>query len=72
MDWQKYLVWSNEHAMWWKPHRCGYTAVISEAGRYSFNDATVICEGANIAIPDGKEPNEVLVLAPECLARDEQ
>jgi hypothetical protein len=29
-----FLIWSNQHAMWWRPARRGYTPVIEEAGRY--------------------------------------
>lgn len=37
-----YLVWSNEHAAWWAPDRCGYTRIIANAGRYSRAEAMVI------------------------------
>jgi len=30
----KYLLWSNKHAMWWRPFSRGYTHDIDEAGRY--------------------------------------
>lgn len=62
-----YLVWSNEHRSWWRPHSCGYTGVISAAGRYTYDEAKRICENANFALFQGREPNEVMVLAPECL-----
>jgi len=60
-----YLIWSNEHCRWWAPNHCGYVSIISHAGRYTRQEAEKICEGANFALPDGHEPNEVLVLAPE-------
>lgn len=60
----KYLIWSNEHAAWWRPNRLGYTAIISQAGRYSREEAETICERAN-QHRQGKEPHEVMVLAPE-------
>lgn len=34
-----YLIWSNEHRLWWRPNCCGYTADIGRAGRYSRLDA---------------------------------
>lgn len=34
-----YLLWSNKHAMWWRPNGWGYTADVDEAGRYSEADA---------------------------------
>lgn len=32
---ESYLIWSNEHAAWWRPNASGYTAYIEDAGRYS-------------------------------------
>jgi len=43
-----YLIWSIEHDQWWKPNKMGYTDDMSKAGRYSVEDATEICEIANI------------------------
>jgi hypothetical protein len=63
----QYLIWSNEHGRWWKPWERGYTCVLSEAGRYPLKRATEICENANIAIPEGAEPSEVLIPAPEAM-----
>lgn len=37
-----YLVWSNEHAAWWGPDRCGYTRRIERAGRYERSEALSI------------------------------
>jgi len=31
----EYLIWSIEHEGWWRPDECGYTAVHTEAGRYT-------------------------------------
>lgn len=47
---QRWLVWSNQHGMWWRPNRSGYTAFIEEAGRYSRAEAERIvaqatCDG---------------------------
>jgi hypothetical protein len=43
-----YLIWSHEHAMWWGPDGYGYTAHLSEAGRYTHDDVLHIC---TMAIP---------------------
>lgn len=72
-----YLIWSNEHRMWWRANHRGYTGSIEEAGRYPHVDATQIvvrasCDGA--LLYDRTDPMtgrqyrqapEVLVLAPE-------
>lgn len=62
-----YLIWSNEHGAWWRPGERGYTFIIGEAGRYHLDRAARICDGANRFLEDGRQPNEVFVLAPECL-----
>jgi hypothetical protein len=33
------LIWSNNHGMWWRPCRSGYTQHIDEAGRYGPTEA---------------------------------
>jgi hypothetical protein len=66
-----YLVWSNEHGRWWRPGHQGYTGIIALAGRYRRKEAMEICDSANFAIPKGREPNEVMVLAPECITTPE-
>jgi hypothetical protein len=43
----KWLIWSDEHGAWWRPLKRGYTRNLDEAGRYSFEEATEICENAN-------------------------
>jgi hypothetical protein len=37
-----YLIWSNQHGMWWRPRRSGYTQIIEEAGRYAAEEARLI------------------------------
>ena len=32
IDADDYVVWSNEHGAWWRPHRLGYTPHLLEAG----------------------------------------
>jgi hypothetical protein len=39
---KEYLIWSNQHGMWWGPDRCGYTRVIDGAGRYTKEEAEEI------------------------------
>lgn len=58
-----WLVWSNEHAAWWRPNWRGYTCIIKDAGRYPKRVADQICREANY----GGRVNEVTVLAPEAL-----
>ena len=41
-----YLIWSNEHRMWWKPARRGYTEGLALAGRYTREEALQICKDA--------------------------
>ena len=41
-----YLVWSNEHRRWWGPGSCGYVKRVSDAGRYSRENAIEICRNA--------------------------
>lgn len=73
----KWLIWSNQHAMWWRANESGYTQVIDEAGRYERTAAERIVARATV---DGQltryrtDPytgveyvslDEVMVLAPE-------
>lgn len=43
-----YLVWSNEHSLWWRPNHSGYTAYIEEAGRYDEAEASEIVSRATL------------------------
>lgn len=75
----RYLVWSNEHQMWWRPAERGYTDSIEEAGRYPYGQAAAIVGKASVdgrLLRDRTNPltgeqyrqaPEVLVLAPECI-----
>ena len=56
-----YLIWSNEHHLWWKANHHGYTGAKSRAGIYSEKDAIEICTGANIGISDEGAPHECMV-----------
>jgi len=72
-----YLIWSNEHRMWWRAAERGYADSIEEAGRYPYERAEAIVREASA---DGRlmydrtnyltgeqyrQAPEVLVLAPE-------
>ena len=43
-----WLVWSNEHRMWWRGNHSGYTEAIEEAGRYTHRDAVEIVRQATL------------------------
>jgi hypothetical protein len=74
-----FLIWSNEHRMWWRANECGYTDSIEEAGRYPYGLAARIVLKASVdgaLVYDRTDPMtgeqyrqapEVLVLAPECI-----
>jgi len=76
----RFLVWSNEHQMWWRGGQRGYTAYIEEAGRYERGEAEGIVSRAtldgrlterNVDPCTGEEYSllsEWLVLAPEEIA----
>lgn len=58
---QPYFIWSNEHKAWWRAGECGYTVEMEEAGRYSYEHASHICQRANITFRKGENPNEIPV-----------
>lgn len=53
--------------MWWKPNRRGYTIVREEAGVYSFEEATEICESANRFCSPGKVEELMVPVDPQPL-----
>lgn len=74
-----FVIWSNEHRMWWLADRSGYTQYVEEAGRYSFTQASEIVASSTV---DGRlgtietdpvtgeeytRQSEVLVMAPEAV-----
>jgi hypothetical protein len=75
----KFLIWSNEHRMWWRANERGYTDSIEEAGRYPYEQAAKVVLSASVngqLLYDRTDPvtgeqyrqaPEVLVLAPECI-----
>ena len=62
-----WLIWSNEHRAWWGPGSMGCVGIIEKAGRYSFKDASAICDEANRYLPKGNK-HEFMVLSPEASA----
>lgn len=78
-----FLIWSNQHGMWWRPSERGYTPHIEEAGRYPrvvadaiINNATV---GGQLSIQrtdpvtgrEYRQFTEVIVPAPDTDAADD-
>lgn len=63
-----YLIWSAYHGMWWGASRAGYTRTLSNAGRYSREDAISICATARDGWPAGDEtPTEIPVRESDAL-----
>jgi hypothetical protein len=58
----RYLIWSNEHRLWWRPNGCGYSRLLAEAGRYSHDEALRICRSARDGWRPGEPPPEIPVL----------
>lgn len=56
---KNWLIWSLEHAAWWKPAHKGYTEIRAEAGRYTFEEAAQITASANLLNQD--VPNEAIL-----------
>ena len=49
-----WLIWSNEHDAWWGPNSNGDIGSRADAGRYTLEEATEICVGANRYQKDGR------------------
>lgn len=60
-DW---LIWSNEHMMYWRRGPIGYTLNVDQAGRYSWAEATQICHKAQLGWKEDYPP-EIPTPAPE-------
>lgn len=43
---ETYLIWSNEHAGWWKGNRHGYASGLAGAGHFSRDEAIENCRDA--------------------------
>lgn len=63
-----YLVWSHEHSAWWRPARAGYTTFLEAAGRYTREEALVICRTARGGWRPGQPPPEIPVRLEDALA----
>lgn len=76
----KWVIWSNEHTAFWRPNHRGYCSFIVDAGRYSFEEAFEICQGANYPSDDNGYPieknrivlHEVMCPSPEMIAHLKQ
>lgn len=56
-----YAIWSNEHKMWWRPNRMGYTDDFRFAGKYYEQEAKEICHQSNCWIKEDVRPDEVII-----------
>lgn len=56
-----YLIWSNEHQLWWRENSSGYTNNVGTAGRYSREDAMTICKTSRHGWPTNGVPPEIPV-----------
>ena len=65
-----YLIWSNEHQLWWRPNNRGYRSDLNQAGRYARSEALEICATARGGWGDGvgKVPDEIPVREGDALA----
>lgn len=75
---REWMIWSNEHAMWWGHNSCGYTQSVALAGRYSLAEAMEVCRRASrgrgvcwLNNMGDDAPNEVMVPSPEYLWREQ-
>jgi hypothetical protein len=50
-----YVIWSFEHAAWWRPGGYGYTPHLEEAGRFTGDQAAAIVAQANLYQPEEHE-----------------
>lgn len=46
MNGDRYLIWSNEHRAWWARGGWGYSPGLTNAGRYSREEALRLCRDA--------------------------
>lgn len=67
-----YLIWSNEHQAWWRPHSAGYTIASEQAGRYSHEEAVKISASARDGWRPGSPPPELPVAEADVLACEER
>lgn len=61
-----YLIWSVDWKQWWRADKSGYSPSISDAGRYTRDEAETICNRpAHRCGFTNVGPSEVMLLAPE-------
>lgn len=59
---KQYVIWSNEHRMWWRANNHGYCTDIGQAGIYMHGDALDIVENATMHQDAHKEAlNELAI-----------
>lgn len=63
----KYYIWCSERNMWWRAGRHGYTIDRTEAGAYSLEEATEICENANRFCSPGHKEEIMVLIVPQPL-----
>lgn len=59
---EQWVIWSEEHLMWWRPNSRGYTQQLIRAGRYTEEVAKDIEQCANLGC---SHPNEVAFKLPD-------
>lgn len=69
---EAYLIWSNEHQLWWRPGSAGYTSNVEEAGRYPRDEALDIASGARDGWRYGEAPPEIAIAESDVLAHRRQ
>ena len=67
-----YLIWSNEHQLWWRPGSMGYTSSVDEAGRYERQEALDIASGSRDGWFYGEAPPEIAISETDVLAHERQ
>lgn len=65
-EYDRYLIWSNEHRAWWRHASQGYTPHIASAGNYSRAEAISICKGALYG--SREVPNELPIRIDDAVA----
>ena len=64
----KYLIFSGEHRMFWRPFASGYTSQVALAGRYEKDEADAVtahCGPDKMIeiLPEPQTPNDIEQLA---------